>query len=386
MSRSFHTSDAILHCPFCTPTVPCQQHTSQAIADCPYCTQAESPCKWDSKSKIPSPLSYYSGCAWAVNVFGDIVGETYDPVTMKDEPYLWGEATRGRGRLNDLLPDSAPWELLTARGINSSGNIFGLGKRLVGVDENGCPIPEIGWYLLRSGAKVDPDLADTEPPQITPPDDQIVFTHNPNGEVYCYATPYVTDNDRQQLPDVQFSQASGTLFPVGTTIVNVTAKDEAGNVSAASFKIEVVYLQLSAPNLPDNQKLDPGLIMQINDEYIEGNTDGAATNPKLLPDNADSDMLNTEGVVVAGERMISLQLGCGLPPEVMGKALVRLEQVGTGRARVFMSDGVGPGKIAQEILASNQSFSADLSSYFKANAPSNVSLSDRVVHMCCTCA
>jgi hypothetical protein len=80
-------------------------------------------------------------------------------------------------------------------------------------------------------------VVDTTPPALTVPAPMIVEQTSPAGAVVCYS---VTATDAVGPITLSYSQASGTTFGPGTTLVTVTAKDGAGNSSSASFTITVV--------------------------------------------------------------------------------------------------------------------------------------------------
>jgi hypothetical protein len=59
------------------------------------------------------------------------------------------------------------------------------------------------------------------------------------GAVVTYPALSATDNC--STPTLGYSQASGTVFPVGSTPVTATATDAAGNVAICSFSVTVAY-------------------------------------------------------------------------------------------------------------------------------------------------
>ncbi|MGE0104874.1 MAG: FG-GAP-like repeat-containing protein [Blastocatellales bacterium] len=84
---------------------------------------------------------------------------------------------------------------------------------------------------------------ETTPPVISCPEDVVVYlplNSMDTGMAVDYPAPTATDNC-DGSPTISVSQASGTVFPVGTTTVNVTATDDAGNQSTCSFKVTVLY-------------------------------------------------------------------------------------------------------------------------------------------------
>ncbi len=92
-------------------------------------------------------------------------------------------------------------------------------------------------------ATFDVEVEDTTPPAITAPDDIIV--HNQSGVNGASVSFSATAND---LVDgaitVTANPASGSIFPIGKTTVNLTAQDDAGNEASAAFIITVRRTEL----------------------------------------------------------------------------------------------------------------------------------------------
>jgi hypothetical protein len=80
--------------------------------------------------------------------------------------------------------------------------------------------------------------ADTLAPTITAcPPSQSVNATSPTGAVVNYPAAIATDNCTS--PTLSYSQAAGTLFPIGDTTVTVTATDAVGNQANCTFKVHV---------------------------------------------------------------------------------------------------------------------------------------------------
>jgi HYR domain len=60
------------------------------------------------------------------------------------------------------------------------------------------------------------------------------------GMVIVYPAPTATDNCAAS-PIIITSQASGSVFPIGVTVVNATATDAANNQATCGFRVEVLY-------------------------------------------------------------------------------------------------------------------------------------------------
>jgi hypothetical protein len=83
----------------------------------------------------------------------------------------------------------------------------------------------------------------TFPPDVSAPvlsgvSDQAVEATGPNGAVATFSTPTATDN-LDSLVAVTCAPVSGSVFPLGTTSVQCSATDAAGNASQASFTVTV---------------------------------------------------------------------------------------------------------------------------------------------------
>lgn len=86
------------------------------------------------------------------------------------------------------------------------------------------------------------NVVDTTPPTINCPAN-IVVTLPPNSTAVSMPVSYaVTASDScSSSVNVTSSPPSGSVFPVGTTQVNATATDAAGNTSSCSFTVTVLY-------------------------------------------------------------------------------------------------------------------------------------------------
>ncbi len=96
-------------------------------------------------------------------------------------------------------------------------------------------------------------INDTQGPTINCQTTDIVVSNDPNqcSATVFYPTPAVSDNCPGAIV-VTVVPPSGTVFPVGTTVVTVTATDAAGNVSTCSFKVRVVDTQFPVVTCPAN--------------------------------------------------------------------------------------------------------------------------------------
>jgi uncharacterized repeat protein (TIGR01451 family) len=91
-------------------------------------------------------------------------------------------------------------------------------------------------------------VQDTTPPALLCPASQTASATSASGAVVSYP-PATAADAVDAAPIVTYSQASGTLFPVGTTTVTVTATDTAGNSSPCSFTVTVTPLTAPGADL-----------------------------------------------------------------------------------------------------------------------------------------
>lgn len=80
-------------------------------------------------------------------------------------------------------------------------------------------------------------VLDITPPVITTPGDLVVEATEPDGAIVEFVVTAVDDFDPE--PVVECIPESGSLFPIGDTLVTCTATDAAGNSATADFLITV---------------------------------------------------------------------------------------------------------------------------------------------------
>lgn len=91
-------------------------------------------------------------------------------------------------------------------------------------------------------------VQDTTPPVIASSPDLTVPASSISGAIVTYATPSVSDAV-DPAPTVGCAPASGTPFPVGTTLVTCVATDASGNVATSSFSVTVTPFVQAAVSL-----------------------------------------------------------------------------------------------------------------------------------------
>ncbi len=107
-----------------------------------------------------------------------------------------------------------------------SGSFFGVGETMVTCTSTAGPTCNF---------KV--TVNDTQAPTISCPAD--ITVNAPSGSCSAAVNFTVTASDNCGIPTVVTSQASGSVFPVGTTMVTATATDAAGNSTNCSFNVTV---------------------------------------------------------------------------------------------------------------------------------------------------
>jgi hypothetical protein len=114
------------------------------------------------------------------------------------------------------------------------------GRHAAAALANGDILVTGGLGLVCCGALASAEVfsvGDSVPPVITVPADITVDATHPNGAVVSFSAS-ATDDVDGAVP-VTCAPASGSTFPIGTTTVNCTATDAAGNTANASFSVHV---------------------------------------------------------------------------------------------------------------------------------------------------
>ena len=77
------------------------------------------------------------------------------------------------------------------------------------------------------------------PPTVTcPPHQQVTVEGNEPSAIVNYP-PAIAEDNRGGTVTITYSSLSGSAFSVGTSVVKVTATDEAGNIAQCEFTITV---------------------------------------------------------------------------------------------------------------------------------------------------
>ncbi|XP_033112633.1 hyalin-like [Anneissia japonica] len=122
-------------------------------------------------------------------------------------------------------------------------------------------------------------VKDEEIPNVICPSDISKFTiEGQSTSTATWREPVVIDNVDFSL-SATCSRASGTLFGVGSTTVNCSVEDSAGNTGSCTFNVEVIDIDIPTVMCPDD----------ISQTTIQGQSTSAATwNEPIVTDNVDS--------------------------------------------------------------------------------------------------
>jgi hypothetical protein len=150
---------------------------------------------------------------------------------------------------------------LTPSCDHASGSFFALGDTTVN-----CTVTDSNGRTASGSFRV--TVRDTTPPQLTGmPSGLNLTTTNPSGATITYTMPTATDVVDSSPTDA-CAPASGSVAPVGDSLVTCTARDDSGNTAATSFPVHVT---------------------------LAGSTDAYTTSWES-PISGDASMLDTNGV------------------------------------------------------------------------------------------
>jgi hypothetical protein len=166
------------------------------------------------------------------------------PPTLILPPNLTLEATSAAGAvatLNASATDDRDGSV-TVTFSPASGSTFPLGVTTVTASATDAASNQAtGTFTVT--------VVDTTMPALTPPANLVVEATGPNGAMATFAA---SATDAVSTPVVEYSIAPGSVFPLGTTTVTVTATDAAGNAASGTFTVTVSDTTAPALTLPVN--------------------------------------------------------------------------------------------------------------------------------------
>jgi formylglycine-generating enzyme required for sulfatase activity len=182
----------------------------------------------------------------STGTFTVTVGDTTAPV-LTLPPNATADAT-GAGGATVSYAAATATDAVSATPVitysQASGTVFPLGTTTVTVTaKDAADNTSTGTFTVTVG--------DTTAPVLTLPSNATADATGAGGATVSYAAATATDAVSAS-PAITYSQASGTVFPLGTTTVTVTAKDAADNTSTGTFTVTVSDTTAPVLTLPSN--------------------------------------------------------------------------------------------------------------------------------------
>jgi len=219
------------------------------------------------------------------------------------------DATLGTGSATDNCPPPAGGFVISRTGV-PAGNVFPVGDTTLTfttTDAHGNTSVPVTQVVT---------VVDNTKPVFTPPTqpDIVLEPTCPTGAIATWPTPAVTDNCGVQ--SVVASPLSGSLFPIGTTTVTVTATDIYGNTETDSFTVTVKTVLQTIDDLKAavtaNTQLNPpqrnGLISKLDaarQHIVNGNQNGACAKLADFVNSAQNFINNGNLSAATGNAWIS---------------------------------------------------------------------------------
>lgn len=167
-----------------------------------------------------------------VVVSGPSIGRDLTPVVSAPER-IEAEATSAAGAMVRFEVSAVDYrgQALPTDCPPASWSVFPIGTTTVT-----CSATDSGGRV--GSASFEVTVTDTSRPVMNVPPQVVVQTKNPAGAIIRYSARAIDVVDGMIKP--RCVPASGHRFPIGTTIVECTATDRAGNTGAASFSVTVL--------------------------------------------------------------------------------------------------------------------------------------------------
>jgi ELWxxDGT repeat protein len=212
--------------------------------------------RYSPAAGTPLALGSHSVTATAIDAAGNNRSCTFQ-VTVRDttHPTLTcpgsrtAEATSPEGALVTYPPATAVDAASTPALAYSqaSGTLFPLGDTSVKVEAT----DGVG---LSATCAFSVSVQDTLAPTLSCPSPQTAEATSPRGAEVDF--PPATATDAVSTPTLDYSLAPGSTFPLGTSLVRVTATDGAGHASQCSFQVRVRDLTPPTLTCPGNVSVE----------------------------------------------------------------------------------------------------------------------------------
>ena len=204
----------------------------------------------------------------------------------------------------------------------ASGSTFALGTTTVTVTAK-----DAAGHITTGSFTV--TVEDTIAPALTVPANITAEATGPNGATVAY--PAAVATDAVGVTSLTYSTPSGTVFPIGTTTITVTARDAAGHVTTGSFTIRVAdttapVIGSLAPSTatlwpPNHQMVAVTLNLATTDAV--GVTAYDVTVTSNEPDNGLGDGDTANDIQITGNGTLNPRLN------------LRAERAGNGNGRIY---------------------------------------------------
>ena len=187
-----------------------------------------------TNTSTTDPLEMGKAATYSVIVPNNLPSDTTSPVITKPAD-MTVEATGPDGAFVDFTVSAldAVDGAVSVTATPASGSKFPLGSTTVSLtasDSKGNTATDS--FLIT--------VVDTTPPELTVPGNLTVTAVSSAGALVQYDPATAFDLVDQDV-EITYSQNSGTWFPLGTSTVVVTAKDDYGNTATGSFTVTVKY-------------------------------------------------------------------------------------------------------------------------------------------------